>query len=120
MAIRIGKSAATSVTFTTPQEIIISHGDDSIRIGDGSTLVGVTATGELKVAASTTTLTTRVDEASASVTYIGKAVPGTSEASASWQLQKLTISGTITTIAFADGDELFNNSWSNRASATYT
>lgn len=63
---------------------------------------------------------TRIDEASASVTYVGKAEVGGSPASLVWQIQRITISGDLTTIEWADGDSLFNNRWNDRASLTYS
>lgn len=48
MPIRISRASATTVKFSTPQEIIIDHANDSIKLGDGTTLVGVTASNELK------------------------------------------------------------------------
>lgn len=64
--------------------------------------------------------TTRIDEPSASVTYIGKAQFTASESLAVWQIKKMTVSGTVTSITWADGDEAFDNIWANRASLTYT
>ena len=48
MPILVSRASAATVSFSTPQEIIVSHLDDSIRLGDGTTLVGVTANNELK------------------------------------------------------------------------
>lgn len=62
---------------------------------------------------------TRIDEASATVTYIGSAAPGTAASAASWLIKKIdSSSGTI--ITFADGDPQFNNVWNDRASLTYS
>lgn len=61
----------------------------------------------------------RVDTSVANTLYIGQAVPGTSSASAGWQIKKLdTSSGIVTT--WADGDANFDNVWNNRASLTYS
>lgn len=60
---------------------------------------------------------TRYDEG-ATYTYIGSAVAGSSEASAVWQIKRMTNSNY--TIVFADGDTLFNNIWANRASLSYS
>lgn len=60
-----------------------------------------------------------VDEASDTVTYIGKAEPGSAENAAVWQIKKITISGTETITTWADGDVQFNNVWDNRAGLTY-
>ena len=120
MPISINRTSSVIAQFEDPQEIVISHLDDSIRLGDGTTLVGVTATNELKVASTSITYTTRVDEASATTTYIGKAVVGASEGSAVWQIQRISVSGTVSTFTYADGDQNFNNVWNNRASLSYS
>jgi hypothetical protein len=63
--------------------------------------------------------TTRLDEASATVTYVGLALVGSSEASAVWQIKRITVTGNITDIKFADGDFDFDNVWNNRACLSY-
>lgn len=64
-------------------------------------------------------LATRVDAASSTVTYIGNAAPGTATSSALWRVKKIdTSSGTA--ITFADGNDLFDNVWDNRASLSYS
>ncbi|UOF79032.1 glycoprotein repeat domain-containing protein [Caudoviricetes sp.] len=40
MAIKIRKHGTVTASFATPQEIIISHANDSIRVGDGTNLMG--------------------------------------------------------------------------------
>ena len=67
----------------------------------------------------TTVFATRIDEASATVTYVGKAATGTATSSALWQVQKIdTSSGTV--ITWADGNGLFDNIWDNRATLSYS
>jgi len=61
--------------------------------------------------------TIRLDEG-ATYTYIGKADPGSSTASALWQIQRMT--NADNTILFANGNANFNNIWNNRGSLTYT
>lgn len=52
-------------------------------------------------------------------TYIGVADPGSSEGSAVWQVKRMDeTSGLI--ILFADGDDSFDNIWSNYASLSYS
>ena len=61
-----------------------------------------------------------IDEVSSSLSYIGKAVVGSSQSSAVWQISKLeTISG-VTLLQFADGDDSFDNIWDDRATLTYS
>lgn len=64
--------------------------------------------------------TQRIDEASATVTYIGKADPGSAEGAAVWQIKKIEVIGAETEITWADGDVSFNNIWDNRASLTFS
>lgn len=63
---------------------------------------------------------TRVDEASATVTYFGFAPVGSSESSSVWKIKRLTVSGSVTKLEYADGDTSYNNNWSNRASLSYS
>lgn len=132
MALQANKTSATTVTFTNPQEIVISHLDDSIKIGDGTQLFTggqktaaaslpvVIASNQPAVPVEAPAQATRIDEVSSSVTYIGTAVVGTTAAAASWQIQRLTVSGTETIIEYADGNATFDNVWSNRTSLSYS
>lgn len=61
-----------------------------------------------------------VDEASSTVTYLGKAVPSSITSAAVWQIQRISVSGTITAIELADGNAKFDNIWNNRASLSYS
>lgn len=61
-----------------------------------------------------------IDEASATITYVGEAVTGSSLASGSWRIKRITQSGTVLLIEWADGDGLFNNVWNDRASLIYS
>jgi hypothetical protein len=63
---------------------------------------------------------TRIDEASATVTYVAKAEPGTLNDEAGWQIQRITVSGNVTSIEWADGNAGFDNVWNDRASLTYS
>lgn len=68
--------------------------------------------------ANPSTYTTRIDEASATVTYIGDAAVGSLTSAEVWRVKKVdTTSGT--SITFADGDGLFDNIWDDRASLSY-
>lgn len=59
----------------------------------------------------------RIDEG-ATYTYIGKAQWGTPTSSALWRIIRITnASGDMDA---ADGDDLFNNIWDNRASLSYS
>lgn len=66
--------------------------------------------------------TTLIDEPDANTTYIGKVKFGSSTATSSaiWSIKRVTISGAVTTINFADGDTNYDNIWDNRASLSYS
>lgn len=57
----------------------------------------------------------RVDVASATVTYAGDAPVGSLTSAAKWRIQRITTSGGLTTVEYADGDGLYDNVWDNRA-----
>lgn len=84
--------------------------------GDYSPL-STDSAGRLKTADAA--LATRVDEASATLTYVGAAAPGTAAAAAAWQVKRIdTSAGTV--ILYADGDSLFDNVWTDRATLSYS
>ncbi len=62
----------------------------------------------------------RIDDASTSTTYVGEAAFGSSEASAVWRIFKLSVSGTVTSMTWADGNDNFDNVWVDRASLSYS
>lgn len=61
----------------------------------------------------------RIDEIDADTTYKGIAACGVLNSESKWSICKISKSGTVTSITWADGDELPNNIWDNRASITY-
>jgi hypothetical protein len=62
-------------------------------------------------------LATRLDDSADPITYIGKAVVGSAESAAVWQIAKLdTTSGLVKTWA---GNAGFTNVWEDRTSLTY-
>lgn len=61
----------------------------------------------------------RVDEASATITYIGWAKPGTAESDFSWRIMRVDESSGVA-IEWAGGTRSFDKSWDNRASLTYS
>ena len=62
----------------------------------------------------------KIDQADANDIYIGFAKIGEATSSAVWQIQKITISGTVTSFQWANGVETFSNIWDNRASLSYS
>lgn len=63
---------------------------------------------------------TIVDEASASITYVGRALPATLTSAASWQISKFELTGNVLEEQTADGDLAFDNIWDNRAALSYS
>lgn len=63
---------------------------------------------------------TYIDVSSSTVTYIGYAKTGIATSSASWQIKKILVSGNVTSISYADGNDDYDNVWDNRDSLTYS
>lgn len=61
-----------------------------------------------------------VDVVSDSITYLGYADPGTSNADALWQIKRVTTTGDDLLIEYADGDANFDNVWNDRATLSYS
>lgn len=53
-------------------------------------------------------------------TYIGFAKLGSVTNAAVWQLLKISDAGAVTTIAYADGNDNYDNVWDDRASKSYS
>jgi hypothetical protein len=66
--------------------------------------------------------TTRMSYSGSNLEYLGKADIGSASDALVWQIQKFTydVNNNTTLIAFADGDDAFDNSWDNRATYTYS
>ena len=62
----------------------------------------------------------RIDDASATVTYFGYAVPGTESSEASWRIVRLTLVGSETLLQYAGGNTDTNSVWNDRLSYTYS
>ena len=113
-----------SVDTSTPLDVALSA---AVQIDD-STPVDVAVTGTVPVSVAATLdveqqpslIVEKIDQASATVTYIGQAAPGTATSAASWRIQRMSVSGTVTTLEYADGDLSFNNVWDNRAALSYS
>ena len=61
---------------------------------------------------------TLIDEVSTTVTYVGKAITGTASSTAEWLIQKISVSGDITTVAYASDD--YDKEWDERATYSYS
>lgn len=58
-----------------------------------------------------------IEDAGSGVTYIGEAPVGAATSAADWRIQKITVSGSTTTITWASSK--FDQIWDNRASLSY-
>lgn len=62
---------------------------------------------------------TRLDEASATITYVGEAAPATLTSAASWRIKRLdSTSGLV--VLYAAGAANFDQIWDNRAALAYS
>ena len=60
------------------------------------------------------------DWASATVLYTGWAAPGTAQGTAAWRIRKRTYTGDNSVDIWADGNNNFDNDWSNRVNLSYS
>ena len=63
---------------------------------------------------------TRIDEASAILTYLGFAKLGANENDAVWKIKRIEESGNVTSITYADGNKLHDNIWADRVLLNYS
>jgi hypothetical protein len=62
----------------------------------------------------------RIEDVSTTVSYFGYAVPGTPESSPTWRIVRLTLTGSVAALEYANGDTSQNAAWADRASYTYS
>ena len=63
----------------------------------------------------------KYDDAGSGITYVGRAVAGTSTGSASWQIYRIDESASPDfDVLYADGVTTFTKTWTSRASYTYS
>lgn len=61
----------------------------------------------------------RVDQASATIIYIGRASPSASTSDAVWRISRVDTSVDLE-VLFADGNGNYDNVWNDRASLSYS
>lgn len=64
--------------------------------------------------------TLAIDEVNANTTYIGVSKVGASTSDSVWQIRKVDKTGTETRFLYADGDERYDNKWTDRAILSYS
>ena len=62
---------------------------------------------------------TRLDEASATITYVGNAVPGSITSDPVWQIKRLNSAAGLI-VEYANGSAAFTEIWDNRAALSYS
>jgi hypothetical protein len=62
----------------------------------------------------------RLDQATSSVLYIGESSFGASESDNCWRIRKFETVGSVSTITYADGNDHYDNVWTNRAALSYS
>jgi len=135
-------ASAKTITFTSFSEIdirrvlLVTNLTDNIIIYNFSddTKGGTAATNVLTMDYNTTSmddadeiqvlydypkLLQLIDEASATITYIGKAQTGTGIGDAFWQIERID-TGSGTAIEWAEGTDKFDKVWDDRAAYTYS
>ena len=61
-----------------------------------------------------------VDEPDDNTTYIGESLYGTATSAASWRVRRVLVTGTLTFVELADGNDNFDNVFDDRASLSYS
>lgn len=113
----------TYVGSGAPSAGLGSDGDQYIDTDDGDIYTKVAGTWTLQgnISEMAQTVRTDTDGATPETIYRGNALPGTATSTAAWRCEEITIAadGDVS-ILFADGDDLYNNVWDNRASLSYS
>jgi len=97
--------------------------DDRINPGTEETLQTLATETTLTLVANelkTYAIQYAVNSGDSTITYVGKAVAGSTLASALWQIKKITDTSGDLSIQFADGDANFDNVWNDRESLSYS
>lgn len=63
---------------------------------------------------------TLIDENSETVTYLGKSQMGTATSSSAWQIKRIMVSGSVTSIQYAGGSANYSFAWDDRSSLSYS
>jgi hypothetical protein len=98
--------STTNEKWTAPSEV---EWLQFAKVGDSSTGSGYQKTW-------TVPSTSRVNDTGTYI-YLGWAIPGSSESDAVWRIARIDTSGNK---IWADGDALFNNSWTEREVISYS
>lgn len=123
-----GKVDTTNTTLTSIDNKLnnldirdLNQTQDNIAIGDGSNLFTSQQLGStVALNIESVNKSIRMDDIDSNNTIIGYAVVGSATSSPVWRIQKLSTSGSITSVTWADGNFNFDNVWDNRNSLSYS
>lgn len=94
---------------------------DTSALATEATLDGIdTQITEIKAIIGPVATLLEVDSGDSTIKYIGKGQPGSATSAAAWQIQRMTKSATGLVIEFAGGDALFDKTWDDRESLSYS
>lgn len=99
--------------------VVISSDQSSISVDIATSAVVLSVIVDTPILSSSTPFALRLDEASATITYVGIATTGTINSDNLWQIKRLDSTAGLV-ILWADGDADFNNIWDNRAVLAYS
>lgn len=119
--------AATAALQTQPGvdigDVTINNasGASAVNIQDGGNSITVDGTVAVSgtVTVAETGYITRLEEASATITYVGQAAPGSATSSAVWRVKRLDSAAGLV-VLYADGNTNFDNTWDGRAGFSYS
>lgn len=112
-AVKKVTTSINSLSFPVPNYVLPYKNEDG-----NATQVTLTTDGKIPVESGSTTYETIFDDTTeAGNIYLGKALPGTAYATASWQIKKFN--GTTKATTFADDEITFNKAWADRTTYNY-
>ncbi len=62
----------------------------------------------------------RTDDLLSDTTYIGEAVPGSNDSDPVWRILKIIDTSNSLIVTYADGNDLFDNKWTDRLTLDYS
>jgi len=113
--------------YTTPQLVVLADSKtgrpvDLKDIGSGNNVTVVTPGGGRGSSSTGSTVVQKylvlLDEVSATLSYMGEAIPGTATSAPSWRIRKIDTSSGVS-IEWAESSTAFSYIWDDRASYTY-
>lgn len=104
IVVQVTNGPALNLTVDLPSDI-------TLQMESGQGPSGVYGSSEYSI---------RIDQVDANTIYRGEAAPGSSESMTVWRIQRITISGSSTTVLWAGGNNSFTNRWTDRLSLSYT